>query len=255
MRRLLILLALALLLPTAAQAANPVLAAAKRSAKAETTKLELQMTANVPGTPKVVMSGSGATSGQRLQLHVLTLAAGQRLAMDAIGLVEHGGYVMYMRSPAFESQLPAGKRWVRFDLQKAGADIGLDVSGLIGQSQTLAPLEHGLVSTRRLGTERIAGRPTTHYRAVVDLRRAALAVPAYAKQLATVERTTGVRLGRVTQEVWVGADGRIRRLRSTTPLATQGARGTTVQTLTFLAYDVPVAISAPARALVFTPPS
>jgi hypothetical protein len=250
MRRLLTVIAVALLLPTAAQAANPVLAAAKRSSTAKSTKLQLHMTANVPGTPRVMLNGTGATSGRSVTLHVQTSSAGQRLPMDAIGLVESGGFVMYMRSPVFQAQLPAGKTWVRIDLQKQGASMGLDFSSLIGQAQTLAPLEHGLVSTKRLGTERVAGKPATRYRAVVDLRRAALAVPAYAKQLATVERTTGVRLGRVTQDVWVGSDGRIRRLRSSTPTASQGGRGTTVQTLTFLAYDVPVSISAPPRSQV-----
>jgi hypothetical protein len=255
MRRLVIVLVVALFLPTAGQAANPVVAAAKRSAAAKTTKLQLHMTANVPGTPRVVMSGTGATSSRSVTIHTQMSSAGQRFAMDAIGLVEGGGYVMYMRSPIFQSQLPGGKSWVRIDLQKAGANIGFDFASLIGQRETLAPLEHGLVSTKRIGAERVAGMAATHYRAVVDLRRAALAVPAYAKQLAIVERATGVRLGRVTQDVWVGADGRIRRLRSTTPTAAQGARGTTVQTMTFLAYDVPVSITAPPRARVFTPPS
>ena len=78
-------------------------------------------------------------------------------------------------------------------------------------------------------------------------------MPAYAKQLATVERATGTRLGRVTQDVWVGADGRIRRLRSTAPTVSQGVRGTTAQTMTFLAYDVRVPISPPPRAQVFSP--
>jgi hypothetical protein len=76
-------------------------------------------------------------------------------------------------------------------------------------------------------------------------------VPAYGKQLASVERATGVRLGRVTQDVWVGNDGRIRRLRSSTPTSAQGVRGTTVQTITFLSYDVPVSIAAPPAAQVF----
>ena len=253
MLRLVALLVAALLVPAVAEAANPVLAAAKRSANAKSTTVQLHLTAKVPGSPSVVMTGSGGTSGQRVKLRMRTSASGQRIPMDAVGLVEKSGYVMYIRSPAFEGQLPPGKSWVRIDLQKQGASVGLDFSSLIGQSQTLAPLEYGLVSTRRLGTERVAGKPTTHYRAVVDLRRAALAVPAYAKQLATVERATGTRLGRVTQDVWVGADGRIRQLRSTAPTVSQGVRGTTVQTMTFLTYDVRVSISPPPRAQVFSP--
>ena len=102
-----------------------------------------------------------------------------------------------------------------------------------------------------VGTDRIAGKSAAHYRTVVDVHRAASALPEYAKQLAAIERAAGIRLGRVTQEVWVGTDGRIRRLRASTPTRVQGVKATSVQTLTYRAYDVPVAISAPPRSQVF----
>ena len=253
MRRLALplVLTVALLLPAAAHAGNPVVAAAQRSSTAKSTKLQIQMATSIPGTARTVLAGTGATSGRSVTLSVTTTVAGRAVPMDAIGLMEHGAFVMYMRSPLLAAQLPAGKSWVRIDLQAQGANAGLDFGSLIGQSETLAPLAHGLVSTKRIAHEWVAGRPTTHYRAVVDLRRAARAVPAYGKQLAAVERATGVRLGRVTQDVWVGSDGRIRRLRSSTPASVQGVRGTTVQTVTFLSYDVPVSIAAPPAAQVF----
>jgi hypothetical protein len=43
----------------------------------------------------------------------------------------------------------------------------------------------------------------------------------------------------------------VRRIRSTTPTTVQGVRATSVQTLTYRAYDVPVSISAPPRGQVF----
>ena len=246
-----IVLTVAMLAPAAAQAGNPVLSAAKRSSTARSTKLLIQMATTIPGTARTALSGSGATSGRSVRLSFTTAVAGRAVPMDAIGLIENGAFVMYMRSPVLAAQLPEGKSWVRIDLQAQGANVGLDFGSLIGQSETLAPLAHGLVSTTRIARERVAGSSTTHYRAVVDLRRAARAVPAYGKQLASVERATGVRLGRVTQDVWVGNDGRIRRLRSSTPTSAQGVRGTTVQTITFLSYDVPVSIAAPPAAQVF----
>jgi hypothetical protein len=240
-----------MLAPAAAQAGNPLVSAAKRSSTARSTKLLIHTATSIPGAARTVLSGRGATSGRSVKLSVRATVAGQAVPMDAIGLMENGAFVMYMRSPVFVAQLPKGKSWVRIDLQTQGANLGLDFGSLIGQSETLAPLEHGLVSTKLVARERVAGRSTTHYRAVVDLRRAARAVPAYGKQLAAVERATGVRLGRVTQDVWVGNDGRIRRLRSSTPTSVQGVRGTTVQTVTFLSYDVPVSITAPPAAQVF----
>lgn len=246
-----LVLTVAMLVPAAAHAGNPVLSAAKKSATATSTKLRIQMTTSIPGAGKTVLVGSGATSGRSVKLDMTTTVAGRAVPMSAIGLVENGAYVMYMRSPVFSAQLPQGKSWIRVDLQAQGASAGIDFGSLIGQSETLAPLAHGLVSTTRVARERVAGRSTTHYRALVDLRRAARAVPAYGKQLAAVERATGVELGRVTQDVWVGGDGRILRLRSSTPTSVQGVRGASVQTITFLAYDVPVAIAAPPAAQVF----
>ena len=252
MRRLVLLLAVLLVaVPATAGAANPVIAAAQKSATAKSTKLQLHSRTSVPGASPVVLTGSGSTSGQRVTLHASTTFVGQRVPMDAIGLNEGGHYVMYLRSPVLQGQLPQGKSWLRIDLQTAGGSVGLDLGSLVGQAETLAPLAHGLVSSKRLGTERVAGKATTRYRAVVDLRKAARAIPAYAEQLAKLERTAGIRLGRVTQDVWVGRDGRIARVRATTPTAANGARGTSVQTLTFLAYDVPVSITAPAAGTVF----
>ena len=130
----------------------------------------------------------------------------------------------------------------------------LNFSALTGASEALAPLWQGVVSTRSLGPEVVAGKPSTHYRVVVDYRRAAAKLPKLAEQLAALERAAGVRLGRMPADVWVGADGRIRRFRTQTPTRVQGLQGTSVQTITYLAYDVPVSISAPPERLVFDPP-
>ncbi len=240
----------ALLATGAAQAANPVVSAVERSADARSSVVDMQVRTSARGAT-LVLTGTGTVRGKEAKLTMRTSTAGQSIAMDVIMLREAGGYAMYMRSPSLSSQLPAGKSWLRFDLQKAVAKLGVDFSSLIESSRALAPLEQGLVSTKRVGRDSVAGKPTTHYRAVVDVHRAAAAVPEYAKQVAALERAAGIRLGRVTQEVWVGTDGRVRRLRSSTPTLVQGVKATTVQTLTYRAYDVPVTISAPPRAQVF----
>jgi hypothetical protein len=245
----------ALAVPAAASAANPVVEAAKRSAKAHTTTLRFSSQTTATGLGRFTTSGTGAQSGTSAKLRMRATGAGSVVTMDAIARAEHGGFVMYMRSPLFRSQLPKGKTWVRFDLQKAGASLGIDFSALTGASDALAPLWHGVVSTRSLGAEVVAGKPSTHYRVVVDYRRAAAKLPKFAEQLAALERVAGVRLGRVPADVWVGADGRIRRFRTVTPTRVQGVKGTSVQTITYIAYDVPVSVSAPPERVVFEPPS
>jgi len=241
---------LGLLATTAAQAANPVVAAVERTSSARSSLIDMQVATSVRGTT-VHMTGSGAVRGSDVRMSVRTNTGAGSVTMDLIMLREGGGYVMYMRSDALRTQLPGGKSWLRFDLAKAAQQLGVDFTALLDSSRSLDPLEHGVVSTKRIGREAVVGKPTTHYRAVVDVRRAAAALPAYAKQIAAIERATGVRLGRATQEVWVGTDGRVRRLRSSTPTVVQGVRATSVQTLTYRAYDVPVSIAPPPRAQVF----
>ena len=250
MRRFALLVLVALAVPAAAQAANPVAKAAERSAKARSSTMTLSTRTVVPGAGVVTATGRGSQKGQSVELTMRTEGAGASISMDVVGLFESGNFVMYMRSPVFSGQLPSGKSWVRFDLQKQGEKLGLDFSSLLGSSQAVAPLWHGLVSTKRLGSDVVAGTRSTHYRATVDYRRAAAALPAFGKQLAAIEKATGVLVGRVSADVWVGSDGFVRRFRTTTPTAVQGVRATSVQTITYTGYNVPVSIGAPPRSQV-----
>ena len=139
-----------------AAAANPVVSAIERTAKARSAKVQIEARTTIPGTT-VVMRGGGATRGMSVAMSLYTSGSGQSFTMDVVGLRESGAYVMYMRSPVFDGQLPPGKIWLRIDLQKAARDLGVDFSSLMSSAQTLAPLEHGLVSTKRVGSERVAG--------------------------------------------------------------------------------------------------
>ena len=240
----------ALVATASALAENPVVSAVKRTSDAKSSVIDMQVKTSAAGQ-SVVMTGTGAPRGTDVKVSMKVGAGAGASRMDVIMVREPSGFVMYMRTPALKSQLPAGKTWLRVDFEKEAAKLGLDFSGLLDASQTLGPLERGLVSTTLVGRESVAGKPTTHYRAIVDVHRAAAALPAYAKQIRSIEKATGARLGKTTQEVWVGTDGRIRRLRSSTPTVVQGIKAKSVQTMTFRAYDVPVAIAAPPRAQVF----
>ena len=233
-----------------AEAANPVVAAAKRTADARSSVFDMQMTVEAGGQ-RVSITGTGAMRGQdTAKMTMRTSAAGKSIAFDMLMLREAGRAVMYMRSPTFTASLPKGKTWMRLDLDLAASKLGVDYSELIETSRTLGPLEYGLVSTNRVGTATVAGKPATQYRAVIDTKRAAKEVPAFAKQLRAIERQ-GVKVPRLTEDVWVGRDGRIRRVGLSFPFVQQGVRATSSLTMTFRAYDVPVSISAPPRAQVF----
>jgi hypothetical protein len=251
-RRLLTALCVALAVSAVAAAAgNPVVAATKRTATAKSITFEMVTTTAIGGQ-KTTLTGSGAQSGTSFKMTMRTRAQGVTFRFDAILLREGGRYVMYMRSPAFQAQLPPGKTWVRLALSKQTANLGIDLASLLTASQSYLPLERALVSTTRVGREVVAGVSTTRYRVVVDVKRAARALPAFGQQVAAVERATGTRLGRIPYDVWVG-EGRLRRVRFSMPAVVSGVSGRAVQTVTFVSYDRPVRITAPPRGQVFTP--
>lgn len=254
MRRLLAVIVVALALPTLAGAgSSPIVSAIQRTADAKSSTMQLSISASIPGQGAFTLAGTAAQRGTSVKMSMRTRVQGTAFTLDAVLLREGSSYVMYMRSPLFQAQLPRGKSWIRIDLSAQGAKAGVDFSSLLNASQSLAPLEAGLVSTTRLGRETVAGRSTTHYRAVIDVQRAARALPSYGEQVAALERTTGVHLGRTPYDVWVGGDQRVRRMRFSTPTAANGVRGKTSTTITFLAFDTPVKISAPPRSQVVSP--
>lgn len=254
MRRLIAVCAFALALPTLVHAAdNPVAVAAKRTAMAKSVTFQMSVATTIPGQGKMTLTGSGAQRGTSAKMTMRARVQGKAFRFDAVLLSEGGSYVVYMRSPLFQSQLPRGKSWIRIDLSRQAASLGVDVTSLLNASQSSAPLEKGLVSTTRVRREVVAGRSTTRYRAVLDVKRAARALPSYGRQIAAIERATGIRLRRIPYVVWIAGDRRFRRVRYSTPTAVGGVRGTTVATVTFLSYDTPVTISAPPRAQVFSP--
>jgi hypothetical protein len=111
------------------------------------------------------------------------------------------GATLYMRSPLFSSHMPQGKSWLKLDLGRVGKAQGVDFSALLSQdpSRTLAQLQ-GLVKVTKVGTEKVDGRTTTHFRGRLDL--------------AKVPQGARLRLANATFtpiDVWVGGDGYIRR--------------------------------------------
>jgi hypothetical protein len=257
-RRLLILgCVAALVAPVLAGAAeNPVVAAARKAAGAKSLTTDISMVMKAPGVPQIIVRGTAQQQGDATaHLTVDFVSGGQAIPMEMTLLLEGGHAVMYIKSSLFTAQLPAGRQWLRIDLDAAGSPLGIDVSSLLGSANTVAPLEHGLQSTRRLGRAKVAGATTTHYRATLNVAKAAAAVPEYGRQVRSIERTTGIKLRKVPYDVWVDRKGRMRRITVATPTLVGTARGTATMTMTYTGFDVPVSIKAPPASLVFNAPS
>jgi hypothetical protein len=144
------------------------------------------------------------------QLTITVDVGGREFKIDSVIT----GTVLYMRSPAFQ-QLTGGKQWVKLDLGKIAAQRGIDIGSLLNTSPTptsaLAYLGGSSGDVEKVGTEKVQGVDTTHYRVTVDLARAASHAKGTAKQsLKRLMQTSGVK--KVPEDVWIDDKGYVRKV-------------------------------------------
>lgn len=178
--------------------------AAKQSAQATSEHVVMKGSTAVQ-SQTLVLSGSGDFDNAK-KLGSLTAHVNvQGVDMEIDEIVS--GATVYMRSDLFAAQLPAGKTWLKLDLQRLGKSEGIDFSSLTGQTpeQGFSQLEAS-GSVQAVGDETIDGVATTRYRGRIDLSK----LPQGAK----IEAVTGATYG--PYDVWIDKDdGYVRRLTMT----------------------------------------
>jgi hypothetical protein len=91
------------------------------------------------------------------------------------------GTVSYVRFPAMDDQLPAGKSWVRTDESKPGAKQGTDFDFqqlTNNDPRTMLDfLRAASAEIETVGSEELRGEDTTHYRATIEPREYAKLAP------------------------------------------------------------------------------
>jgi hypothetical protein len=145
---------------------------------------------------------------------------------------------IYMHLPSSQDSPAAhGKPWIKFDLRGVSAALGVNFSALSGSgaassnpSQLLSYLRATGAKAALIGSERIRGVPTTHYRATIDYDRYASQVApaeraAARDSMAAIERLTGSHTQVV--DVWVDKQNRVRREELDYRQCIPGVRGST----------------------------
>jgi hypothetical protein len=123
--------------------------------------------------------------------------------------------VLYMNMPALAGHLPEGKTWMEIDLSKAAqaAGAGSDLSSLdqFDPSQYLSYLRASSGSVVPVDKETVNGALTTHYRVSLEVSHIVEHLPGeqQAAAKAALEKL-GVS-GSIPVDVWVDAQGRVRR--------------------------------------------
>lgn len=189
------------------------------------------------GTETIKLTISGTTGGQSLSMtgsgaiDTKTLGGTMHLKLDAGPVATTFDEVftpkfVYLKSPLLAGQLPPGKSWIKVDTSAAEKASGIS-SNLMAQNPAdeLKKLQD-LKSATKVGTDALG----THYKATVDTSKLPASV-----------RKTGVG----GYDVWVGADGYIRRIEV-------GASGVSV-TVDFTDVGKPVTVTPPPESQVYAP--
>ena len=223
--------------------------AATKTADAGSARIDMSA-AIEGGGQSFTMVGKGEFADQRGRMTFdLSDQAGQQLSMEMI----FDQLVIYMKFPSeLGAQLPAGKSWVKMDLEELSREEGIDLAELMqaGQSdptQALQYLRGASDDFEKVGEEEIRGVGTTHYRGTVDLRKAA-------GQLSEGARESVDRIVELTGEssfpfdVWIDEDGLARRIKYEQSLPTaQGSNATMGMTMDFYDFGVEVEVEPPAE--------
>ncbi len=190
----------------------------------------LHMTMTLLGGVHVNLAGKGAYDVRRQRSSMtMDMSDVSRLTGQDLGTMKlvQTGTVLYMGMPALQSQIPGGKPWspaTWLQNLRAAGDL------------------------TRLGTEDVRGVHTTHYRVVVDLRKVPETVP---KRLRARIRASTEKIiqmtgqARVPEELWIAADGLVRRLRLEQRIPVGASQGKLTMTMDLYDFGRPVHVTVP----------
>jgi hypothetical protein len=129
------------------------------------------------------------------------------------------GETAYIRFPLIAKQLPAGKTWIKGDakdlssadtgqLSQFGSFAGTDPRDVFGFLKAVSG------SIEAVGSEKIRGVETSHYRATVDTAKLEQLVPAAERQsLGGLDQTAKqAGLTELPLDIWIDPEGRVAKL-------------------------------------------
>jgi hypothetical protein len=179
---------------------SAVRAAFDRTAEADTARMTLRTQTSAAGQ-SATADGKGVIDLSAGDSTMTISAGGQKIQQRVVD------QVVYQKVPERQrAQVPGKKPWIKIDLKKAAAQQNGRQNGQ-GGSQISDPAESagfakGITDkgTRKVGTEKIDGVNTTHYRVTVDVDRLSTG--------AELKRQVGPTL---PMDLWLDDKGRIRR--------------------------------------------
>lgn len=174
--------------------------------------------------------------------------------MGSIEMTLDAGPVIYLRSKLFSSFLGSPTPWIKIDpstVPGLASQLGSLTGGQADPTGSFGML-YGLIDVKDLGADTVDGEPVTRYRATFDLSKALREIPAanraaLQQAIDSLEKQTGGTLPQMPIDVWVDADGYLKRFgyQLDVPAAAGRPSGSFGMTITLSDVGVPVDIQPP----------
>ncbi|WP_372346293.1 hypothetical protein [Streptomyces sp. KL116D] len=179
--------------------AQVVQATSEKTTQAGSARIKLTTTASSGGRSETV-TGAGVMDLRDGTSRIELGQGGQHIEQRVVD------QVLYQKPPKGSGGLPGGKSWLKIDLQRLrdaggkGAAQVSDPADSFAYSKSLSEKD-----VKKVGTERLNGVSTTHYRVNVDVDKLAKSSPEQAKKLRESLGDT------LPMDVWIDGRGLLRR--------------------------------------------
>jgi hypothetical protein len=221
------------------------------SASELSTPLTLSGTGHInfnPSEAQLTFTMSGFPAAEQAEI------PGGTLTMNEI----YKSATLYMESSLLAGRLPAGARWIKLDLASVSGAMGLDPSSLTSSganpAQYLGYLEDGAGTATVVGHEAVRGVPTTHYEGELNLLKAAEAQAGTNRAQARAafqKLATEIGQSSLPVEVWLDAQGRVRRMSLAIATAAGGHDLQTKMQTEYFDFGASASVSPPAEVEVY----
>ncbi|MVO83746.1 DUF1396 domain-containing protein [Streptomyces sp. p1417] len=227
---------------------EPAAAVKKAAANSEDlTSFTFRMKGSVPGDGKV--QAEAAMSTEPLAMSMKMSAPSQGPAQTEIRLVDGAIYLGGGKEAAKEMD---GKRWVKFANTNAKGADKRDGNSLSAQADNnpadQSTLLTGSDDLEKVGTEKIEGVETTHYKGTVSLDRMRELLKdedaaTKKRREKSLKEYEDMGLDKLTMDMWIDGEDHTRQFRA----QGKGDKGPLDMTITFLDYNKPVKVAAPPK--------